>query len=474
MEAIWEDVARRTKDFIKHPDRFLENENDETFEKSKLLLKVLYDGTKIATDEVGGDEKFHKNILPELIIEDFDEEQVWTAVELKNRSIIDDCQNAISNLLNLNTSTFDLFGGDEETTEEKNLALEEEDENDDELNFPLPTELLKAAGDDEDGDDESDDDDMESEDEGEVDSEIENEIPEGNDDEDDIMNDPDFQHMSDSDLDDNLPLFDKTDSEGESDLDDDANADEKVEEKKINVKEAKEIEMENKTDDYMANAMKALKSQGGGGFSKKNNVVEDQFFSLDEMENFLDAEDRKVTKPSEDNNDDDNDVDYFGSDFEDEDEEGLNELKKIKYKDYFDPVTGAINEEVDDDNFRNENSKDLLKSDSENDDEMSEKEDLGEIKSSHELKTMRLQKKIKAMEENAIEVKPWQMTGEVAAVERPQNALLEEDLEYDTVSKQAPIITEAVSKRLEDIITQRIKGIVQLQNSKIRKKIYVI
>ena len=48
-------------------------------------------------------------------------------------------------------------------------------------------------------------------------------------------------------------------------------------------------------------------------------------------------------------------------------------------------------------------------------------------------------------------------TGEVAAFDRPENALLEEDLEYDTVSKQAPIITEAVSKRLEDIITQRIK-----------------
>ena len=48
-------------------------------------------------------------------------------------------------------------------------------------------------------------------------------------------------------------------------------------------------------------------------------------------------------------------------------------------------------------------------------------------------------------------------TGEVAAFDRPENALLEEDLEYDTVTKQAPIITEAVSKRLEDIITQRIK-----------------
>ena len=47
--------------------------------------------------------------------------------------------------------------------------------------------------------------------------------------------------------------------------------------------------------------------------------------------------------------------------------------------------------------------------------------------------------------------------GEVAAIERPENALLEEHLDYETVSKQAPIITEEVSKRLEDIIKQRIK-----------------
>ena len=52
----------------------------------------------------------------------------------------------------------------------------------------------------------------------------------------------------------------------------------------------------------------------------------------------------------------------------------------------------------------------------------------------------------------------FNITGEVAAIERPENALLEEHLDYETVSKQAPIITEEVSKRLEDIIKQRIKG----------------
>ena len=69
---------------------------------------------------------------------------------------------------------------------------------------------------------------------------------------------------------------------------------------------------------------------------------------------------------------------------------------------------------------------------------------MGEMKSTHELRNERLQKKIKEIENQAINEKPWQMTGEVAAIERPDNALLEEHLDFDTVSKQAPIITEEV------------------------------
>merc|ERR1711953_1515392 len=60
-------------------------------------------------------------------------------------------------------------------------------------------------------------------------------------------------------------------------------------------------------------------------------------------------------------------------------------------------------------------------------------------------------------ETEAVASKPWQLTGEVAAIERPDNALLEEDLDFETVTKQAPVITEEVSRRLEDIIKQRIK-----------------
>ena len=81
----------------------------------------------------------------------------------------------------------------------------------------------------------------------------------------------------------------------------------------------------------MANAMKAMKSKN------KESVVEDQFFKLSEMENFLDAEDAKAMKDKKvDADDDDNEdsIDYFGSDMDEED----SEAPGLMYKDLFDPV----------------------------------------------------------------------------------------------------------------------------------------
>ena len=86
-----------------------------------------------------------------------------------------------------------------------------------------------------------------------------------------------------------------------------------------------------------------------------------------------------------------------------------------------------------------------------------EEEEKSVAKSSHEVANERLAKKINKMEEAAVGDKAWQMGGEVSAPVRPENSLLSEHLEYDSAAKQAPVITEEVSRKLEDIILQRIK-----------------
>merc|ERR550539_1658494 len=97
----------------------------------------------------------------------------------------------------------------------------------------------------------------------------------------------------------------------------------------------------------------------------------------------------------------------------------------------------------------NTNTNQLLPSSDEEEEEV--------VKSSHEVSLERLARKISKLEEAAVGEKAWQMGGEVSAPVRPENSLLSEHLEYDSAARQAPVITENVSRRLEDIILQRVK-----------------
>ena len=70
---------------------------------------------------------------------------------------------------------------------------------------------------------------------------------------------------------------------------------------------------------------------------------------------------------------------------------------------------------------------------------------------------MQMTTKIKALEDASLGDKPWQLTGEVGAVARPENSLLQEDLDFDHTTRLPPVITEETTVKLEDLIKQRIK-----------------
>lgn len=53
--------------------------------------------------------------------------------------------------------------------------------------------------------------------------------------------------------------------------------------------------------------------------------------------------------------------------------------------------------------------------------------------------------------------KQWQLKGEVTAKTRPKESLLEEYLEFDHTTRQAPVISTNTTEELEAMIKQRIK-----------------
>ena len=134
MEDLWSDVADRVKDLSSKPEKFLEP-SDAIFEKTKILAKVLYDAAKLLEDG-----KFKNITLPELIIEDFDEEQVWAGVELQNRAWENEFRHKLDKLETISVrhpDSFNLLRGDvvpkfgSKSVEENGVAESDEDEEDD-------------------------------------------------------------------------------------------------------------------------------------------------------------------------------------------------------------------------------------------------------------------------------------------------------------------------------------------------------
>ena len=99
--------------------------------------------------------------------------------------------------------------------------------------------------------------------------------------------------------------------------------------------------------------------------------------------------------------------------------------------------------------------KELDELDGDEEEESDEAND--EMMSEFQKKDAQTQQKAKELEEEYLKEKPWQLKGEVRAGDRPQDSLLEEYVDFESGARPLPVYTEEFTKKLEDLILQRVK-----------------
>ncbi|CAR21479.1 rRNA-processing protein MPP10 [Lachancea thermotolerans CBS 6340] len=199
------------------------------------------------------------------------------------------------------------------------------------------------------------------------------------------------------------------------------------------------------------------------GPKKDSFGLNDEFFDLEEF--------NRQTIDNENTAEPDNEINYFEDVPSEEDEEVL------YYDDFFDKPSSSkrkvtsggdkqvkfgehgedFHENSDDEYDRAMESAKLDLFAEVEDDEMKPEVDPVSKLSTFQRQQLDIQRQIAQLEKEAVAEKKWALKGEVKAGDRPEDALLTEDLDFERTSKPVPVITSDVTESLEDMIRRRIQ-----------------
>lgn len=146
--ATVEDIIDKFESFTHKPVNFLTVQSGIK-DDVKNLVKSIYDYTK---SEEKSDKKTKKSALPELIVQDFDEEQIWQQIELQNTECWDqlvwEVANCVSSKKDLNFPVTTTEPSNDESMEEEEGSLpsgDEENEHSDAEELKKPSKKSKSA-----------------------------------------------------------------------------------------------------------------------------------------------------------------------------------------------------------------------------------------------------------------------------------------------------------------------------------------
>ncbi|XP_064426092.1 U3 small nucleolar ribonucleoprotein protein MPP10 [Mirounga angustirostris] len=422
LERCVKEVGKATG----QPECFLTIQ-DELASNFTSLTKVLYDFNKILEND-----RIHGSPLKKLVIDNFDDEQIWQQLELQNEPILQYFQDAVS-----------------KTIKDKDISLlpeieeQECEEDGSEVESDGQEALIQDLEEEEVADLSVDD--------SKVDERAKNLSKV------DLRKSPVFSD-EDSDLD-----FDISKLEQQSKVQD--KVPRKPREKSIvddkffklsemetflenmeKEEEQKDDEEEEDIDffedvDSDEDEGELLRSQKPkSGKSSRNLKYKDFFDPVESDEELASVHDDELG--SDEDEEEIADEEGEGSISETDEDNDLEESEDSKqHKETSKRVTFALpdDEESEDTNILNV------------------QKDSDEVKSSFEKRQEKMNEKIAFLEKELLEKKPWQLQGEVTAQKRPENSLLEETLHFDHAVRMAPVITEETTLQLEDIIKQRIR-----------------
>ena len=199
--------------------------------------------------------------------------------------------------------------------------------------------------------------------------------------------------------------------------------------------------------------------------------VDDEFFSLRQMEKFLEMEESEI--PHLNSNEE---IDYFAeapvNNVEEENCENDNLFNDFSSSEHDDDalLCDKSNVSLEYSNNQSQSAR-SLKYDNYFSSQVATSDEYKLIASKrltkYEKQQLEMSKRIEALEEQALKEKKWQMKGETVAANRPVNSLLEEVLTFEHSERPAPEITDEHTFDLEKLICQRIKD--KLWNDNERK-----
>ncbi|XP_061451477.1 U3 small nucleolar ribonucleoprotein protein MPP10 isoform X2 [Rhineura floridana] len=188
--------------------------------------------------------------------------------------------------------------------------------------------------------------------------------------------------------------------------------------------------------------------------SARDLKYQDYFDPVDDLEDFTsehkDGEDDQSEGTENENEEEDGMVDEAAEMDEIKQTRGNEKRKELSKRVTFTLPSNSDTEEEDTDMFQGKTNSSP------------------EMKSSFEKRQEKMSENIKLLEEELLMEKPWQLRGEVTGQKRPENSLLEEMVLFDHAVKMAPVITEETTLELEEIIKRRIKD--QAWDDVIRKE----